>query len=59
MSEDEPVKEKDAITAGMALVNAEWNGQSEFDKGMRLLQDLLKKKRKNQPPKNVTTPKPN
>lgn len=42
---EEMPKEQEAIEAGLALVDAKWDGESDFDKGMRLLQQKLGIKR--------------
>lgn len=42
---EEMPKEQEAIEAGLALVDAKWDGESDFDKGMRLLQHKLGIKR--------------
>ena len=34
--------EKEAIDYGIALLNGKYRGESDFDKGMRLLQNQLK-----------------
>ena len=39
--ENEAPKEKAAIDAGLSLLSAKWDGSSQFDAGMRLLQDHL------------------
>ena len=33
--------EREAMEAGLALVSAKWNGESDFDQGMRLLQKAM------------------
>ena len=40
MDEELPT-EQEAIEAGLAIVAAKWDGDSDFDRGMRLLQKLL------------------
>ena len=40
--EDEAPKEKAAIDAGLSLLSAKWDGSSQFDAGMRLLQEHLR-----------------
>jgi hypothetical protein len=40
--------EKEAIATGLAILDSEYDGDSNFDKGMRLLQELLKAKRKSE-----------
>lgn len=37
--------QQEAIEAGLALVDARWDGESDFDKGMRILQQKLGIKR--------------
>ena len=39
--DEELPTEQEAITAGLALVAAPWDGDSDFDRGMRLLQKHL------------------
>jgi hypothetical protein len=36
---DSPPNEKEALATGLALVNAKWDGDSDFAKGMRILQE--------------------
>jgi len=43
--ETEYVSERDALSAGLALLDAKWEGDKDFDKGMRLLQKHLSIKR--------------
>ena len=46
MGDDEGiVKEKDAIEAGLALLGAKWDGDDDFSKGMRLIQEKIKEKK--------------
>jgi hypothetical protein len=41
----ECVSERDALSAGLALLDAKWEGNSDFDKGMRIIQKHLNIKR--------------
>jgi len=45
MSKDEELdmpNEKKAIAAGLALLAADYNGESDFEKGMRQLQKMIR-----------------
>lgn len=42
--EEEP-NEQEAIALGLAIVGAKWDGDSDFDRGMRLLQERLFRKK--------------
>lgn len=39
--QDRMPSEREALDAGLALVTAKWGGDSDFDKGMRLLQKAI------------------
>lgn len=39
--DDDMPNEREAISMGLALAGAEWNGDSDFDRGMRLLQERM------------------
>ena len=38
-------KEKEAINIGTALLEADWEGNDEFSKGMRFMKKLLRNRR--------------
>ena len=48
MDDEYKPDEKDAVACGLALLQHEWTGESDFDKGVRLLQEKMgiKKKKK-------------
>jgi Arc/MetJ-type ribon-helix-helix transcriptional regulator len=41
MSDDKSVTESEAVRAGLALLQAKWPGDSDFSRGMRLLQERI------------------
>jgi len=45
---EDDANERDATAVGLAILEAEYDGDSDFDKGMRLLQEQLTAKRKSE-----------